>query len=848
MEPNFQKEKGIVVQTFGQYFASLIDLNLEEWYKVHMDFAEDPFQIKGVSPFSIIGNPDPVMQKYAECKNTNTRVKADVRKNFSEICRKAYCDYLVLDNTSTLIDLIEINGQLYSIMAGEKTDFIDEFYNRNEEAKTNLICPSKEGLSQRLKSQYDLFIETILCHYDPDHIIMIRSHVPHFYFQDGDIAKTVHTEEARNLLQQLDNYFLEKTNCISINTPSQFFETHKNPIDHIFSKKQWELQIALERDIVNAIEQSTQKDYFSHKKLSSKNNTLMTFDFPSNSIKSTSENLIVQNHSYHTKTIADYIVGGGTDISIISNYFQSIPYTYEDIIALCFLWNSVEDIFQMDVNLAEKILDNKNGSPYLHTKRLFEHNVRVLREYEYCFIALDDISFEDTIIVKLGSKQFLEITRHDVLRFVSDQSWDYKRFIDNGYTCGMADIDEALGSFETYFERGRRKCVDPFVLAFATKSDFMQSLYFLDYEDILDNENYIIALSGSDIGNINYKPKLDTTFLFDEKTRIGSIAGVGMGDQIGSIEFYKSVCDANNLELWIQDLAYDQHFVHAGMDSCRICDPSIDARRFTKIFSKRLRWMMRMATSPEESYPVNQNTKWSSLGLQEAYNIVWGLHFMPDLLYKFVTGPENITPVFACKTPKVLEDFFINKIPNKPVIACSVYMGVPDLKLKKSVYEKYFNFPEIPIEDTLNHTTMSLCQSTYSIAIHLRRGDYIVGTMKKEWHSNVKYKESLKMVYDQLSSDRYPNKHLFVFSDDMEFVKANTLALGLDIAGDSITYVDWNHHFNSFRDMQLMASCRIIIRSLGVFGYTAASIGKSVDCLISVNDQGGWIEWIRESL
>ena len=160
MESSIQK--GVVIQAFGRFFAGIIDMNLEEYYKVHMDFAEEPFLIKEVSPFSIVGNPDMAMQKYAQCERTNTRVKADIRKNFDEICRKAHCDYLVIDNSSALMELFQIGDNFYSIVNDEKTDFIDKFYNKNEQSKKNLIQPLEEGFSQRLMAQYDLFIKTIL--------------------------------------------------------------------------------------------------------------------------------------------------------------------------------------------------------------------------------------------------------------------------------------------------------------------------------------------------------------------------------------------------------------------------------------------------------------------------------------------------------------------------------------------------------------------------------------------------------------------------------------------------------------------------------------------------------------
>ena len=470
--------------------------------------------------------------------------------------------------------------------------------------------------------------------------------------------------------------------------------------------------------------------------------------------------------------------------------------------------------------------------------------MHILREYEYCFISLEDIAFEDTIIVSLGAKQFLEVNQSGITKMsnIPEQPWDYNQFIDNSYTCSVADIDEALGSWQVYFERGRRKCTDPFVLELGTRDEFVRSLYFLDYEDILNNENYIITLSGGDIDTINYKPKVDATFLFDEKIRIGSIRA-GLGDQLNFIRLYKSICDESGLELWIQDLHYDSYYSFNGLESSKLCEFDVNSRRFSRIFSRKLRWVRR-ATEGMAAYPLSDNGKWHSLGLTEAYNVVWGYpHNFSEMKLH-----EKMAPSLICKTLEIFEDFFQNKIPTKIAIGCVHHPAIPNFKLLKPAHERYFSFPNILSEDTLNYATIAQCKSTYSIAIHFRRGDRIVGAYKEEWHDHIKYKESLEMVYKQMPFSQHSNKHLFVFSDDMEFIKSHAEELGFGLAGDAITYVDWNHHFNSFRDMHLMSECKVIIRSIGGFAKAAGLISQTLDYLISVDDKKVWVEWERESL
>lgn len=190
-------QKQAVIQIFGRDFAGLIDMYMEDHYKVVMDFAGEPFRLREISPFSLMGRPDPELRKYVESERTTPRLKADIRKNFDQICEKSYADYFVMDNTPAMTRIAMIRGQFYSLISGEQTDFMDDHFNNNQEVKNDHINPVNEGFSERLKAQYDLFIDGILRHYDADRIFLIRSHVPYFYSENGRVQKTRHNRKLR---------------------------------------------------------------------------------------------------------------------------------------------------------------------------------------------------------------------------------------------------------------------------------------------------------------------------------------------------------------------------------------------------------------------------------------------------------------------------------------------------------------------------------------------------------------------------------------------------------------------------------------------------------------------------
>jgi hypothetical protein len=491
------------------------------------------------------------------------------------------------------------------------------------------------------------------------------------------------------------------------------------------------------------------------------------------------------------------------------------------------------------------MLSNKNAAPYIYTKALFERNVNKLKEYSYCLINLSETRFEEKVVVRLDAKHYLEVSQNGLRAFdtLPGNNWDYTGFIKNNYNCGIAEIEDALQSLEAYFERGRSNCSNPFVLRFDCYDDFVQSLYFIDYEDILSNENYVIALNDNEVNITEYKPKVDLAFFFNERTRICKIPGGGTADQMRHFRYYHEVCSKNDLDIYYHDLSFDRYFRHAGMGSSMLTACDIESRRLTNRLSKPLR--LRIRLQDVSISPIEIDAKWNELGFKEAYIVfLFGTEPLFDEAYNSFRLNKINTPSLICLSQDIYQSFFINKCLEKTAIY--IPMGLDALAAHKELYEKLFAFPEISPSDIRNNEIIERCLSNDVIAIHIRRTDYLT-TYPDEWRFNVDYKKAMELVYTDDQFKKYTNKHLLVFSDDMEWVITNAEKLGLGLAGDNITYVDWNHHFDSFRDMHLISMCRVIIRSIGLFAFSAGLMSKTVDYIIFVNDTNVWIQWQRPS-
>lgn len=107
-----------------------------------------------------------------------------------------------------------------------------------------------------------------------------------------------------------------------------------------------------------------------------------------------------------------------------------------------------------------------------------------------------------------------------------------------------------------------------------------------------------------------------------------------------------------------------------------------------------------------------------------------------------------------------------------------------------------------------------------SVSLHVRRGDYAKNPKTTALHglcSPAYYSKAIDYL-----AHRANNLHLFIFSDDIPWVKAN-----LPIAGHNYTYVSHNKGSDSWRDMQLMSLCQHHIIANSSFSWWGAWLNPS---------------------
>lgn len=138
----------------------------------------------------------------------------------------------------------------------------------------------------------------------------------------------------------------------------------------------------------------------------------------------------------------------------------------------------------------------------------------------------------------------------------------------------------------------------------------------------------------------------------------------------------------------------------------------------------------------------------------------------------------------------------------------------------RDVILKEFTFPKISMEDKLNfELNERLKNEENSVGIHIRRGDYLKNWKYRGLCGIDYYQKAIAYILEHIKSPKF-----FLFSDDIDWVKENISPL---LKGYDVTFVNWNHGINSYKDMQLMAMCKNLIIANSSFSWWAAYLNQN---------------------
>lgn len=139
----------------------------------------------------------------------------------------------------------------------------------------------------------------------------------------------------------------------------------------------------------------------------------------------------------------------------------------------------------------------------------------------------------------------------------------------------------------------------------------------------------------------------------------------------------------------------------------------------------------------------------------------------------------------------------------------------------ENLVKKLFAFP-LESLDVVNEKLMATIKRTNSIAIHIRRGDYVNDTITQQYHGNCSLEYYLKAI--SLLTAKEKEFSLFFFSDDSEWVKEQFKDLPY-----SKQFIGHNAGENSWKDMLLMSCCKHNIIANSSFSWWASWLNTNPD-------------------
>lgn len=183
-------------------------------------------------------------------------------------------------------------------------------------------------------------------------------------------------------------------------------------------------------------------------------------------------------------------------------------------------------------------------------------------------------------------------------------------------------------------------------------------------------------------------------------------------------------------------------------------------------------------------------------GLKKLFPFLYTYHIVPEKQHEYsediLNSPKNSLLIGYWQTEKYFKSIG-NNIRE-------------DFKFKESL-------------SGLNEELAKRIISSQSVSVHIRRGDYVLDKETREFHGLCTpeyYYSGIDFI-----KEKFPDINLFVFSDEMDWVKEN---MKFNVP---VTYVENNSGNYSYIDMQLMSLCKHNIIANSSFSWWGAWLNNN---------------------
>lgn len=161
---------------------------------------------------------------------------------------------------------------------------------------------------------------------------------------------------------------------------------------------------------------------------------------------------------------------------------------------------------------------------------------------------------------------------------------------------------------------------------------------------------------------------------------------------------------------------------------------------------------------------------------------------------------------------------------NKPVYLEGYFQSFKYFVGYEGFIRQLFSFPIDEI-DEVNKKILNKIKNLNSVAIHVRRGDYVNDEITAQYHGSCSLDYYLEAI--KLMASKNKDFTLVFFSDDSDWVKEKFIDLPY-----SKIVVDHNKEENSWKDMLLMSSCNHNIIANSSFSWWAAWLNENLEKIV----------------
>lgn len=857
------------LQIIGKDLESLAPI-LREKHDINVENTITNFNI-----LSAMDDPNP--NQFCHCtQNVDHNYVLNIKKNLSqmlsrepenfdsnisvypqgmEVRYKNNTDFILICNNSLSYALYRAkeDGRIYSFI-WPRVGFIETV------EKSNLggySIPFKGDFNW--KYYYDKFINTILKEYDPSHIILLRTNATPWHIQEGVVTSFENNKykDHRRFFKEVDDYFAEKTNCHCIdeyfssippdlrtNTLTSFsvrsqkdYSLLSNTIGRIVNNPESEEFKGERRLYFNEYAHFLYKrlNKFARKKFAKpldrleKNwitsvSSLCDYGFDEDFCRLEmfldKDNVLSLSDCFLD---SDGILAssfGASDVALLELFTAYMSLDINDIIAIYKIYEKSQDKFYFNT-IIQNILKQDDSVIARQANRFYENNINFLKKYTYISSDLPLNSNDDVLYLRLGEETFLKLAPKEnipieLIQYTVCAPTTFENVQQNGMVCPISSAQALCDDLKFYADRAKSgQGNTPIGIIFENKKAFSAALYLVDFTDILQNEYFVLRLTKeSKVNTKNYTARTDLSFLLQDNVKIFHIRA-GLADQLNYYLFAKYIMEDIDCDYYYDDIYNsDGRIFGENLLLKKVITEDIDDKLLSNILSKRLVISIKKISMPQ-----------SCVALYKVGFDINGIAIDPHR-YKQLDG-----------MPRMLLDFKEGLEIIKQIKSKTTYYACYRHSFYKGFDKRHICFPDF--KNRKNIEVSEKMQSCDAIVMHIRRGDFV----ELGWAADLEfYREALEKIKN---IPDYPNKHFFVFSDDIPWCKENSSGMGFDLFPDaSVTYLDHNKGAESYRDMQLMTYGKIIICPFSSFSMVSAKTSDYCEIFLCSTP---WIQAFYES-